>query len=156
LPDLSTGLLPAQSDNVLELDELWSFVAKRKNKQWVWLALCRRTRQIVAYAIGTRGIATCRRLWHRIPAAYRSGLMFTDFWEAYRKVIPAEQHRPSGKETGQTSHIERWNNTVRQRLARFVRRTRSFSKSLRMHALCLRLFIHEYNRCCTMRCTNRY
>lgn len=31
---------------------MWSFVLKKVNKQWVWLALCRRTRQIVAYAIG--------------------------------------------------------------------------------------------------------
>lgn len=31
---------------------MWSFVRFRKNKCWVWLAQCRRTRQIVAYAIG--------------------------------------------------------------------------------------------------------
>jgi IS1 family transposase len=50
----------------LELDELWSFVRRRSNKRWVWLALCRRTRQVVAYAIGKRGEATCRLLWERI------------------------------------------------------------------------------------------
>jgi insertion element IS1 protein InsB len=41
--DLSSGA-SAQGDEVLDLDELWSFVAQRKNQQWVWLALCRRTR----------------------------------------------------------------------------------------------------------------
>ena len=41
--------------------------------------------------------------------------------------------------------LERWNNTLRQRLARFVRKTLSFSKSLEMHAMCLRLFLHRYN-----------
>ncbi|MDT5269721.1 MAG: transposase, partial [Acidobacteriota bacterium] len=30
-------------------------------------------------------------------------------------------------------------------LARFVRRTLSFSKSEKMHEACLRLFIHRYN-----------
>ncbi len=43
----------------LELDELWSFVLKKTRKRWVWLALCRATRQVVAYAIGNRGEATC-------------------------------------------------------------------------------------------------
>lgn len=41
--------------------------------------------------------------------------------------------------------LERWNNTLRQRLARFVRKTLSFSKSLSMHEACLRLFLHRYN-----------
>lgn len=36
-------------------------------------------------------------------------------------------------------------NTLRQRLARFVRKTLSFSKSLFMHDACLRLFLHRYN-----------
>ena len=52
LPPLSQTLVPAQSDDVLELDEMWSFVRFRKKKRWVWLAQCRRTRQVVAYAIG--------------------------------------------------------------------------------------------------------
>ena len=131
---------------MLELDELWSFVSRRKDKRWVWLALCRRTRQIVAFAVGDRGETTCKRLWRRVPPAYRRLLCFTDFWDAYGKAIPEEQHRPGGKESGQTNHLERWNNTLRQRLARFVRQTLSFSKSDRMHKVCLLLFVHDYNR----------
>jgi IS1 family transposase len=130
---------------VLELDELWSFVARRKNKKWVWLALCRRTRQIVAYAVGDRSEKTCRLLWERVPLALRRLLTFTDFWEAYQKVVPQDQHIPGGKGSGQTNHIERFNNTLRQRLARFVRQTLSFSKSEPMHENCLRLFLHHYN-----------
>jgi IS1 family transposase len=64
---------------VLELDELWSFVRLRRDQRWVWLAQCRRTRQVVAYAIGDRSEATCRLLWGRVPAAYRGGLCYTDF-----------------------------------------------------------------------------
>ena len=54
LPPLETTLLEAQLDDVLELDELWSFVLKKAHQRWVWVALCRRTRQIVAYFIGDR------------------------------------------------------------------------------------------------------
>jgi insertion element IS1 protein InsB len=129
----------------LEFDELWSFVAKKTNKTWIWIALCRKTRQVVAYALGERSEATCRRLWKALPAAYRTGHCYSDFWDAYAAVIPAEQHTAVGKDTGETAHVERWNNTLRQRLARFVRRTLSFSKSLLMHEACLRWFLHEYN-----------
>jgi IS1 family transposase len=50
-----------------------------------------------------------------------------------------------GKETGKTAHVERWNNTLRQRLGRFVRKTLSFSKSMLMHIACLDPFLHRYN-----------
>jgi insertion element IS1 protein InsB len=137
---------PREPDGyTLELDELWSFVAKKTNKVWIWLAICRKTRQIVGYARGDRDESTCRKLWQSIPANYRRGRCYTDFWEAYRAVIPVTKHRPVGKETGETAHIERFNNTLRQRLARFVRKTLSFSKSQLMHLFCLRLFIWRYN-----------
>jgi IS1 family transposase len=133
---------------ILELDELWSFVLKKANKRWIWIALCRLTRQVVAYVIGDRSERSCRKLWEKIPEAYRSGHCYTDFWEAYQQVIPDEQHKAVGKDSGQTAHVERWNNTLRQRLARFVRKTLSFSKSEVMHEICLRLFLHRYNLAC--------
>jgi insertion element IS1 protein InsB len=92
-----------------------------------------------------RSEKTCRRLWEAIPHAYRTGQCYTDFWNAYQAVIPEEQHMAVGKETGETAHVERWNNTLRQRLARFVRKTLSFSTSLFMHDACLNLFLHRYN-----------
>jgi insertion element IS1 protein InsB len=85
-------------------------------------------------------------LWQRIPPAYQQSMCFTDFWEAYKKVIPLKQHRPGGKGAGQTCHIERFNNTLRQRSARLVRQTMSFSKNVKMHKICLALFIYDYNR----------
>lgn len=62
LPDLKDTLLPPQADDMLELDELWSFVLQKDAKRWLWVALCRRTRQIVAFVIGDRSEKTCRRL----------------------------------------------------------------------------------------------
>ena len=130
---------------MLELDELWSFVGKKADKRWVWLALARHTRQVLAYAIGERGERTCRRLWERIPESYKRGRCYSDSWEAYQAVIPEEHHEAVGKESGELAHVERWNNTLRQRLARFVRKTLSFSKSDEMHEVCLKLFVHRYN-----------
>jgi insertion element IS1 protein InsB len=146
-PDLSETLVEtAPAAVALELDELWSFVLKRANQRWIRIALCRATRQVAAYVVGDRSAATCRKLWGPIPAAYRLAHCYTDFWEAYQTVIPSEQHTAAGKESGFTAHVERWNNTLRQRLGRFVRKSLSFSKSEAMHELCLRLFLHDYNR----------
>jgi IS1 family transposase len=53
LPPLEQTLAPpAAAEEILELDELCSFVHEKQRKRWIWLALCRRTRQVVAYAIG--------------------------------------------------------------------------------------------------------
>ncbi len=152
LPPLSeTLVLPDPADEeaaTLELDELWSFVLKKAHKKWIWIALSRRTRQVVAYAIGDRSQATCEKLWKAIPEAYRTAHCYSDFWKAYAAVIPADQHTAVGIRSGQTAHVERFNCTLRQRLARLVRQTLSFSKSLVMHKACLHLFLHRYNRAC--------
>lgn len=140
--------MPASSSSdglVLELDELWSFVDNKANKRWVWIALARDTRQVVAYVIGDRGERTCRRLWERIPRSYKGGYCYSDLWGAYRAVIPEDRHEAVGKDSGETAHVERFNNTLRQRVGRFVRRTLSFSKSDEMHEVCLELFLHRYN-----------
>ena len=59
LSSLAQTLAPAAQEEpegeVLELDELWSFVFEKQRKRWIWIAQCRRTRQVVAYAIGDRG-----------------------------------------------------------------------------------------------------
>lgn len=84
LPELSETLAeqPDPDDpeaTTLELDELWSFVLKKTRKRWIWLALCRKTRQVVAYFIGDRSEASCRKLWERVPKAYRGGRCYSDF-----------------------------------------------------------------------------
>src|SRR6266496_1334695 len=92
-----------------------------------------------------RSKATCLRLWTAIPDEYKHCHTFSDFWIAYRQVFPAETHRCVGKETGETAHMERWNNTLRQRIGRYVRQTLSFSKSDLHHYLFTRSFIIQYN-----------
>ena len=72
-------------------------------------------------------------------------MAYTDFWEAYDTVIPAQRHRPVYKDSGETNHIERFNNTLRQRISRLVRETLSFSKKVENHIGAIWYFIHHYN-----------
>ncbi len=126
---------------------MWSFVGRKGQKVWIWIALERQTRRVVGFAVGDRSAETCRKLWASLPADYRKrAICYTDFWEAYASVLPAKRHRPVGKEAGETAHIERFNNTLRQRCANLVRKTLSFSKHIWWHEVRIRLFIDHYNR----------
>jgi insertion element IS1 protein InsB len=144
-------LLVPQPDDSIEIDEVWSFVKSKKEKVWVWIALSYQSRQVLAMVIGDRSMRTCRKLWERIPEAYRALQAFTDFHSAYFAVVPRGQHQACKKGSGLTNSVERFDLTLRQRVGRMVRKTLSFSKSWAMHLLCLRLFIDDYNRYCVKR-----
>ena len=117
-----------------EADEMWSFVQKKANKQWIWIAMDAKTRQIIAFHVGDRSEEGGKALWANIPLVYREQATFhTDQYNVYRGVIPAEQHRAITKKARKTNHIERFNNTLRQRVSRLVRETLSFSKTLANH-----------------------
>ena len=102
---------------------MWSFVDNKGNKQWIWLAMDEKTREIVGVYIGKRDRDAAKQLWFSLPGVYRQcAVVYTDFWEAYEKVIPTKRHQAVGKETGKTSYIERLNCTFRQRISRLVRK----------------------------------
>lgn len=131
---------------IIECDELWSFVSSKRNKFYVWLAIDRNTREIVGCYVGDRTRKSATKLWANLPSVYRQcAVAYTDFWEAYRTVIPAKRHRAVGKDSGQTNHIERFNCTLRQRISRLVRKSLSFSKKLDNHIGAIWYFIHDYN-----------
>ncbi|ELS31884.1 IS1 transposase [Pseudanabaena biceps PCC 7429] len=128
------------------MDELWSFVDDKGNKQWVWLAIDAETREIVGCYIGDRSGDSAQKLWESLPAVYRQcAVIYTDFYSSYPVVLPSKRHRAVGKETGKTNYIERFNGTLRQRVSRLVRKTLSFSKKLENHIGAIWNFIHHYN-----------
>lgn len=130
----------------VQIDELWSFVDDKGKEQWVWLALDVCTREIVGCYIGDRSGASAKQLWQSLPAVYRQcAVCYTDFWVSYPVALPSKRHRAVGKESGLTSYIERFNNTLRQRVSRLVRKTLSFSKKLSNHISAIWNFIHHYN-----------
>ena len=144
--------LPAPPTAVLlsrleaEADEMGSFVQKQANKPWIWMAMDATTRQIIALHVGDRRGASGKELWAHLPTVYREQATFhTDQYDVYKGVIPAEQHRAMTKKARKTNHIERFNNTLRQRVSRLVRETLSFSKTLANHIGAIKYFICHYN-----------
>lgn len=143
-----TVAVPSQKKKrlTIQCDELWSFVQQKAAKQWIWLALDAVTGFIVGCFIGPRDHTGAQGLWDSLPAIYRQcAVYYTDFWDAYATILPIKRHRAVGKETGQTNRIERFNNTLRQRCSRLVRKTLSFSKKIENHIGAIWYFIHDYN-----------
>jgi insertion element IS1 protein InsB len=145
-PPLEQTLAEAAPEEVLELDELWSFVGHKGWVRWLWIALCRRTRQVVAYVFGDRSEATCRRLWNQIPQAYRRSLCYTDFWHSYQKVIPPRSAARRGRRLGRPTTWSGGTARYGSGSAASYGSRSPRAKCDRMHEACLRLYLHPYNR----------
>jgi insertion element IS1 protein InsB len=130
----------------VEADEMSSFVQKKASKGWIWLAMDAKTRQVVAFHVGDRSRKSAKRLGAKIPRAYRQhATVYTDQYVVYAGVIPAAQHRAISQLARKPNHIERCNNTLRQRVSRLARDALSFSKKLAHHIGAIKLFICHYN-----------
>lgn len=130
----------------LQVDEMWSFVQKKDQQVWLWLALNPVNRQIVAFHVGGRSGADAHLLYEKIPAVFKSTAgFFSDYWPAYLQAFAQEHHFGVGKESGLTAYIERFNCTIRQRASRLVRKALSFSKSFENHVGAIKYFICNYN-----------
>jgi len=129
-----------------EADEVWSFVQKKANKQWIWIAMDAPTRQVIVFHVGERSRDSAKELWAKMPLLYREQVTFhTDQYDAYTGVIPPDRHKAIAKKARKTNHIERFNNTLRQHVSRLVRETLSFSKKLAHHIGAIKYFICHYN-----------
>jgi IS1 family transposase len=71
-------------------------------------------------------------------------VVYTDKWRAYQGILPSKCHRTTEKGSGETNHIERFNNTLRQRISRLGRKTLSFSKKIINHIGAILSFIDAY------------
>jgi IS1 family transposase len=86
--------------------------------------LDQQTRHILAFHLGDCSRDSAKHLWAKIPAAYRERATFSrDPYAAYIGVMPVAQHRALTKSVRKTTHIERFTNTLCQRVSRLVRST---------------------------------
>ncbi len=108
---------------------------------------------------GDRSAKTCARLWGRIQRSLGSGTTAKPKASAIsgnppkRQLLPVfagdSSHQQVGKSSGELAHVERFFGRLRQKLARYVRRTRAASQSERMLHLTTKLFVEWYNEAIT-------
>jgi insertion element IS1 protein InsB len=94
-------------------------------------------RRTLAWELGGRDDATCKRLLERVGT--EGHVFLTDDGEGFHRLIPQDQLF-TGKDL--TFPIEQDNSNVRHYLARFRRRTKVTSRALHMVDSSLRLLHH--------------
>ncbi|TMS55150.1 IS1 family transposase, partial [Acinetobacter lwoffii] len=123
---------PKQSHyECLEVDELWTFVGNKKNKQWLIYAYHRESGEIVAYVWGKRDLATVQRLKARLKKlGVQYARIASDHWDSF---ITAFQCCKQVIGKFFTVGIEGNNCRIRHRIRRGFRRSCNFSKKLENH-----------------------
>ena len=123
-----------------ELDEMWSYVARKSNPRWLWHAIDHHTGKVLAYVFGRRKDDVFLKL-QKLLEPFGITRFYTDGWGAYERHIDTEKHQV-GKEN--TQKIESKHINLRTRIKRLMRRTICFSKTEQMHDLVIGLFINRY------------
>ena len=122
-----------------EVDEMWSFVGKKKDHRWLWHAIDHRSGKVLAYVFGRRkdeGFVQLKALLEPFGITR----YYTDYWGAYVRHLDPAEHNPGKRNTQQ---IERKHLTLRTRIKRLVRKTICFSKSIEMHDIVVGLFVNR-------------
>ncbi len=123
-----------------EVDEMWSFVRRKKAPRWLWHAVDHRSGKVLAYVFGRRQDEVFLKL-QALLEPFGITRYYTDYWGAYTRHIDADQHQPGKRNTQQ---IERKHLTLRTRIKRLTRKTICFSKSIQMHDIVIGLFVNRY------------
>jgi insertion element IS1 protein InsB len=94
-------------------------------------------RRALAWELGGRDEATCRRLLDKV--GIKGNIFLTDDWEGFHRLIPEDQLY-TGKDL--TFGIEQDNSNIRHYLARFRRRSKVTSRARHMVDGALKLLCH--------------
>ena len=123
-----------------EMDEMWSFVAKKTNQRWLWHAIDHQSGKVLAYVFGNRKDQVFLKL-KKILKPFRITRFYTEDWRAYQRHLEPQIHQ-IGKRN--TQKIERKHLTLITRIKRLARKTICFSKSSQMHDIVIGLIVNRY------------
>ena len=143
---LLNALPPDEVDVVIqrvedaEVDEMWSYVGKKREPRWLWHAIDHRSGQVLAYVFGRRKDEVFLKL-KGLLEPFGIAKYYTDSWGAYTRHLDADAHQPGKRNTQQ---IERKHLTLRTRIKRLTRMTICFSSSIQMHDIVIGLFVNRY------------
>ena len=166
----------------LQMDEIWSYLKKKKRQMWVFITLEASTKFWVNFELGSRTGHTANRLLKRLVymmpfgfadfllittdklAAYETAiaLYFQKVRYAYlqivkqrrkKRLVTVKKRLVTGKEsdfgqkTQNTSYIERFNLTLRQKVSYLNRKTLGYCKSQKQAQWVMWLNLFDYNYC---------
>ena len=83
-----------------EVDEMWSYVSKKKTPRWLWHAIDHRSGQVLAYVFGRRKDEVFLKL-KALLEPFGITRYYTDSWGAYTRHLDANEHQPGKRNTQQ-------------------------------------------------------
>ncbi len=122
---------------ITEIDELQTFVGRKKDKYWIWTVVNHWNQGIILWNIGDRSHRTFEQIWHIIKL-WNSFWYVTDGYPVYPSYIEPEDHLVC--KTYMT-RVEGENTRLRHYLARLHRKTLCYSKSVDMLKYSIRLLL---------------
>ena len=134
LPD---DALEEEIPEITEIDELQTFVGRKKNKFWIWTVVNHWKPGILLWTVGDRSKQSFERIW-QIIKCWHSFWYVTDGYPVYPSYIEPEDHLVC--KTYMT-RVEGENTRLRHYLARLHRKTLCYSKSLDMLKYSIRLLL---------------
>lgn len=120
----------------IEVDEMVSYINKKKDHIWIWKAIDHNTRKLIGWQCGDRSSKTLTEFFDRLNL-WRAKRVYSDFYACYADVVGSQRLR-QGKQ--HTFKIEQNNALQRHWLGRFRRRTQIVTRSLDMLNKSLALF----------------
>jgi len=121
---------------VLQLDEMWHVLKKKRCKLWIWKVLDRDTGQLLDWECGRRDKKTLQKMVDRL-AQWDVKMYCTDTWATYASLIPLDK---LVQRKATTHDIERHHCRQRHWFGRFKRKSIIVSKSKAMVDLTMALF----------------
>lgn len=76
---------------IMELDEIHTYISNKKNYCWVWIAVDRFGKRYIDFICGKRSTKTFKELWDRLKENNINGFC-SDYWKSYSELIPPEKH----------------------------------------------------------------
>jgi IS1 family transposase len=132
----------AEDIEILEMDELYSYIKKKSYKIYIRTAVNRNGGGVIDFEVSEKlDFWSYYNIADRIKRRYRRiGYLCTDGHYSYGMIKIADKHIVSKAET---CLVESWNAKIRRKLARFNRRTCHYSKALDMVVASLTLLFNE-------------
>ena len=81
-----------------EMDEMWSFVGKKKEPRWLWHAIDHCTGAVLAYVFGRRKDEVFMKL-KGLLEPFGLTRYYTDHWGAYTRHLDPDVHSPGKRNT---------------------------------------------------------
>jgi insertion element IS1 protein InsB len=106
---IDVDLYPVES---AEMDEMWSFVGRKKQQRWLWHAIDHTSGDVLAYVLVPHQDQALVKLVALLKP-FGIKRFFTDTWGAYERILDHHTHL-IGKQN--TQKIERKHLTLRTRI----------------------------------------